>query len=96
MISLEMFMAMITDPNRRKLYQFVDARDREEASLFDINPERKYDDMTIVNLSVTRISEWADHIAVVLNSDRPTICFCNDGTKSTILGDYLSKLKVVI
>lgn len=90
-IRLELLLDVLLDPNRRRLYQFVDARDLEEAAAFDINPNDNYTDMTVVSLPVTSISEWTEHLESIINKERPTICFCNNGIKSSILADYLGK-----
>lgn len=91
-ISRDLFMSMISAPNRRKLYQFVDARDRDEASAYDFSVYNQHKDMIVVNLPVNNVSKWTDHVSVVLNRNMPTVCFCNDGIKSCILGDYLGTL----
>eukprot|EP01041_Mallomonas_annulata_P005226 gene5226-10465_t len=73
----------ILQGDSRSLYQIVDVREPDELLSLSLQGN------DVINLPLSKFEEWTGNILDILDRDKPTLCLCKSGKRSSRFATFL-------
>eukprot|EP01036_Dinobryon_divergens_P037759 gene37759-49461_t len=73
----------ILQGDSRSLYQIVDVREPDELLSLSLQGN------DVINLPLSKFEEWEGNILDILDRDKPTLCLCKSGKRSSRFATFL-------